>query len=181
MAGVGERIRELREEKGLSQRQLAERCKVARNTIVRTENGTTTPSFELMVRVARELSVDPGELFRTKATALPSTPLTDLSPEELDRRLLGLGSAKEAAKLLDAVRSEELDLEQFLITQLNPKLTRSRIYRAAILDRWTNLADPRGQPFRGTREIANEVADSQEWMRDLFAAKQEASAHQKAG
>ncbi len=177
MAEVGGRIRELRERKQFTQQEFAKRCGVSRNTIVRTESGETTPSFALIVKAAHGLGVDPGELFRPKVTALPRTPLTDTAPEKLDERLSGLGGAKEAGELLDKIREEELDLEQFLITALNPKLLRARLYRAAILDRWTKLTDEQRAPdsnrFKTVSEIAEEIGAAQEWLRGLRQDQEE--------
>jgi len=67
VAGIGGRIRELRGRKGFSQKQLAIRAGVSRNTIVRTETGETVPSSALIVKIARALGAEPGDLFVSPA------------------------------------------------------------------------------------------------------------------
>ena len=46
---IGDRIRELRIEKGLLQRELANRIHVAPNTISQFENGKANPSYEVLI------------------------------------------------------------------------------------------------------------------------------------
>ena len=48
------RIRELREEAGLTQAELADRVDVTRQTILYVEKGEYNPSLELAWRIARE-------------------------------------------------------------------------------------------------------------------------------
>lgn len=52
-----ERIKELREEKGLSQRQLAVEINVSQANISRWENGTQDPSTEWLVNLADYFNV----------------------------------------------------------------------------------------------------------------------------
>ena len=65
---LGERIafhlREARERKGLSQKALAKRCRMARKTVANYEGGRRT-SFEglvLLVRAAGALGIEVGDL-----------------------------------------------------------------------------------------------------------------------
>jgi len=62
MSELGERVRELRLGKGLSQRDLAGRVTVGFPYISKVENGLETPSEETLVALARELDVDADEL-----------------------------------------------------------------------------------------------------------------------
>lgn len=52
MVKFEERIKELREEKGLSQRQLAAEIKASQANISRWENGTQDPSTEWLIALA---------------------------------------------------------------------------------------------------------------------------------
>ncbi len=63
---IGTRLREIRQQLGLTQAQLAERVEVSRQTINYVENGTYCPSTYLALRLARELSVPFEELFYLK-------------------------------------------------------------------------------------------------------------------
>src|SRR5215203_4028202 len=80
--GIGERIRELRGERGWSQREVARRAGLAPNSVALVERGERTPSATTVEKIAHALGVDPGELFKPpKATARPA-------PGDLLKRLL---------------------------------------------------------------------------------------------
>ncbi|WP_044893622.1 helix-turn-helix transcriptional regulator [Bacillus alveayuensis] len=57
------RIKELREQQGLSQGNLAEMCRVSRQTINAIENNKYDPTLELAFRLAKVLRVKVDELF----------------------------------------------------------------------------------------------------------------------
>jgi len=59
---IGARIREIRQEKGMSQPQLANSCNVEISTINRIELGKASPSISLLFRIAEHLGVTPSEL-----------------------------------------------------------------------------------------------------------------------
>ncbi len=52
MVKTGRRIRELRVERGLSQKELAEQIGVAQNTVAQYEKGTAKTSLEVIVNLA---------------------------------------------------------------------------------------------------------------------------------
>jgi transcriptional regulator with XRE-family HTH domain len=56
-AGVGKRIRELREARGLSQTGLARKARIGRVTLARIEAGTQIPTLATLQRLARALGV----------------------------------------------------------------------------------------------------------------------------
>jgi transcriptional regulator with XRE-family HTH domain len=60
---IGSRIRQLREEKGLSQGDIEERTGLLRCYVSRVENGHTVPSLETLERFAAALDVQLYELF----------------------------------------------------------------------------------------------------------------------
>ncbi len=60
---LGERIRELRKAKGLTQEQLAELVGVEPRHISRVEGGYSSPSIERLARIAEILDVPIKELF----------------------------------------------------------------------------------------------------------------------
>lgn len=52
MAKTGQRIKELRNESGLSQKDLADKIGVAQNTVAQYEKGTAKTSLEVLVNLA---------------------------------------------------------------------------------------------------------------------------------
>ena len=60
--GLGSRIRELREEAGLTQEGLAVTAGIGRVTLVRAERGEQSPRFETLVAVGRALGLGVEEL-----------------------------------------------------------------------------------------------------------------------
>jgi transcriptional regulator with XRE-family HTH domain len=72
---VGKRIREVREDYGMSRNELARRVGVAGNHLYMIETDTRTPSLGLLEKVARELRTEPAELLREPA------PLAEVPPE----------------------------------------------------------------------------------------------------
>jgi transcriptional regulator with XRE-family HTH domain len=60
---IGERLREMREEKKLSQGDIEKRTGLLRCYISRVENGHTVPAIETLEKLARALEVPPYQLF----------------------------------------------------------------------------------------------------------------------
>ena len=56
-------IRDKRRELGLSQKELAERCGVSRQTVNAIENDKYDPTLSLAFRLAKELQLTVDELF----------------------------------------------------------------------------------------------------------------------
>ena len=70
---IGKRIREVREEKGLTLRELSDRTGLTLNGISRVELGRTTPTAVTISALARGLGVEPGDLFpKANAPLYPS-------------------------------------------------------------------------------------------------------------
>lgn len=59
---IGENIREARGRKGLTQKQLGERCGMADSAIRRYESDRGNPTIETVKRIAKALEVDPFSL-----------------------------------------------------------------------------------------------------------------------
>ena len=60
---VGQRLRQLRKRRGLSQRALAETCKLSTNAVGLIERGESSPSVSTLHRLAVALEVPIAELF----------------------------------------------------------------------------------------------------------------------
>jgi len=69
-ARVGLRLAELREERGLSQHQLAKATGLSSQYVSRLESGARAPSFKALDKLAATLKVDPSELLRLDPAAL---------------------------------------------------------------------------------------------------------------
>ena len=63
---LGDQLRELRRQAGLSQQELADKAGLSRNTIYRYEAGSDAPALAL-VRICAALNADAGEVL-TRAT-----------------------------------------------------------------------------------------------------------------
>lgn len=85
---LGARIREIREDQGLSQEQLAERVGTAQSTISQLEQGERNPSYRTLRSLAKALGVSVSYL-------LGEAEVEELSPEEelLFREYRGLSDA----------------------------------------------------------------------------------------
>ena len=59
----GENIKFYRKQKGLSQQQFSEQCKIVPNYVSEIENGKKFPSPELIEKIASVLTVSPYVLF----------------------------------------------------------------------------------------------------------------------
>jgi len=58
----GRVLRQVREEKKLTQEKLAELADVDRTYIYRLENGKRSPSLSIILRIAKALKISPGSL-----------------------------------------------------------------------------------------------------------------------
>ena len=63
MRDIGKNIRYLRESKGLTQDQLAEKLFVTRQTISNYETGRTRPDVDMIVSIANVLETDANTVF----------------------------------------------------------------------------------------------------------------------
>ena len=64
MESVGQRIKEMREDREFTQKQLADMIGVAQNTISQYEKGTAKTSIEIIVKLAEVLDTTTDYLLR---------------------------------------------------------------------------------------------------------------------
>lgn len=58
MDNIGELIKSVRKQKGYTQKQLAEKAGVSNNSLIRYENGETSPSIQVLQLISNALGVD---------------------------------------------------------------------------------------------------------------------------
>ena len=68
----GEKVRELRRNKGLSQEELAFRAGIHRNYLGGVERGERNPALDNIAGIAKALDVTPGELLTFKKANQPT-------------------------------------------------------------------------------------------------------------
>ena len=89
---LGERIRELRKIKGISQLELAYDMDMSMNTISGIELGKISPKIETLRKIASKLDVEIGELFNFSHTTAKNK-VTRKKIEEISRKLQDFDTA----------------------------------------------------------------------------------------
>lgn len=69
---IGKRVKEVRTEKGVSQSELAIRCKTSAQYLSQIENGKKQASLQILVAIAEELGVSLNELLNGNQVNNPS-------------------------------------------------------------------------------------------------------------
>jgi len=59
---IGDRLKEIRQRKLMSQRDLAEKSGISQNAIVQIENNRTEPHYRTLRKLIAALEVSPGDL-----------------------------------------------------------------------------------------------------------------------
>jgi len=118
---IGERLRELREEKKLSQGDMEERTGLFRCYVSRVENGHTIPAIETLEKMARALEVPMYQLFYDgeEPPKLPNLPKRKSSDE------IAWGSVGKEARYLSKLRrvlGKANEQDRKLIMQLAQKM-----------------------------------------------------------
>ena len=118
---IGDRLRELREEKKLSQGDMEERTGLFRCYVSRVENGHTIPAIETLEKMARALEVPMYQLFYDgeEPPKLPNLPKRKSSDE------IARGSVGKEARYLSKLRrvlGKANEQDRKLIMQLAQKM-----------------------------------------------------------
>ena len=89
---LGKRIKEIRNKRGLTQEQLAERVEINTPNISYIENGKFYPSYETFVGLVHALDIEPCELFAFDSMAKTPEQLKDemMDAFNKDEKLLRL-------------------------------------------------------------------------------------------
>ncbi len=127
---IGDRLREMREEKKLSQGDIEKRTGLLRCYISRVENGHTVPAIETLEKLARALEVPLYQLFYDgeEPPKLPNLPRRKSSED------IAWGSSGKDGRFLNKLRrllakTEEADRK--LLLHMAQKMARPRNGRAA--------------------------------------------------
>jgi transcriptional regulator with XRE-family HTH domain len=127
---IGDRLREMREEKKLSQGDIEKRTGLLRCYISRVENGHTVPAIETLEKLARALEVPLYQLFYDgeEPPKLPNLPKRKSSED------IAWGSSVKDGRYLNKLRrllakTEEADRK--LLLHMAQKMARPRNGRAA--------------------------------------------------
>jgi len=127
---IGDRLRELREGKNLSQGDIEKRTGLLRCYISRVENGHTVPAIETLEKLARALEIPLYQLFYDGAEP-PKLPNL-LKKKTLDDIAFG-GSGKQATYLhkLRKCLSKAAERDRKLIMVMAQKMANGRGRRAS--------------------------------------------------
>jgi len=127
---IGDRLREMREDKKLSQGDIEKRTGLLRCYISRVENGHTVPAIETLEKLARALEVPLYQLFYDgeEPPKLPNLPKRKSSED------IAWGSSGKDGRFLNKLRrllakTEEADRK--LLLHMAQKMARPRNGRAA--------------------------------------------------
>lgn len=127
---IGDRLRELRENKNLSQGDIEKRTGLLRCYISRVENGHTVPAIETLEKLARALEVPLYQLFYDgeEPPKLPNLLKRKTSDE------IAWGSSGKHARYLHKLRkclSKAAEADRKLIMAMAQKIGNARNRRAA--------------------------------------------------
>jgi transcriptional regulator with XRE-family HTH domain len=104
----GDRLKAIREKRGLTQRELAERCGFNEKQILRYEKGLSEPTADHLTSIAQELSVSADYLLGLVSEPDQRMTEEDLSP--MERKLLVAirqGLIVEALETFTAITKEQ--------------------------------------------------------------------------
>lgn len=125
MIGLGERFRLLREEKGLLQREVAEKLGLTRVAVTNYEQDNRVPDPETLKKIADLFGVSVDYLLgRTDDPAPPATPTVAKDPDEaeLDRVLQEHGVfLRTKGPLTKADKQQVYNFIQFLVQERRRK------------------------------------------------------------
>lgn len=106
MAGqtLGKRLRELRKEAGMTQREVANRVKIDFTYLSKIESGIMYPREDVLVRLARVLGADKDELI-TLAGKVPS----DLAPKLKNKEIVQYLRSYNSKEIIRLLQEKEKD------------------------------------------------------------------------
>ena len=127
---IGDRLRDIREQKKLSQGDIEKKTGLLRCYISRVENGHTVPAIETLEKLARAMEIPMYQLFYDgeEPPKLPNLPKRKSSDG------MAWGSSGKDARFLNKLRrllSKTEDADRKLLLHMAQKMARPRAGRAA--------------------------------------------------
>lgn len=147
VSGVGGRIREMRQARGLTLDALAGQCGIAKPNLSRLENNKVTPTFETLKTIAAALDTHPALLVQKHAWTW--------TQHEFEQWKLGLRSIEGSPLVL--VRAVDM-VKVFLARRPEHRYARTKLLKHA--DR---------APYDA--ELHKHSLDADKWAREVAAAK----------
>ncbi len=126
---TGSKIKELRKEKGLTQKQLSEKCGMYESQIRKYENGNANPKIETLQKIAGALEVPLYKLLQSDETIKidgKETHPIDLTafnnPKDINNIIKSINSNKPIPtsaikELVEAANPEDIETDEALIKQ----------------------------------------------------------------
>jgi transcriptional regulator with XRE-family HTH domain len=103
MDHVGQRIRKIREDKGIKQNALARFAGVSGNTLYLIEHGERNPSLSTLERIAGALGVHTSELFPKDLTAINLPPVRSFALETVEANVIEAVRPKSRVELNESI------------------------------------------------------------------------------
>ena len=131
---IGDRLREMREAKNISQGDIEKRTGLLRCYISRVENGHTVPAIETLEKLARALEVPLYQLFYDGEEP-PSLPIL---PKGKSSEVNAWGNSGKDARFLSKLRrllSKTKEDDRKLVLYMTEKMTKRKGGRAASSNR----------------------------------------------
>ncbi len=127
---IGDRLRDMREQRKLSQGDIEKRTGLLRCYISRVENGHTVPAIETLEKLARAMEIPMYQLFYDgeEPPKLPNLPKRKSSDD------VAWGSSGKDARFLNKLRrllSKTEEADRKLLLHMAQKMARPRAGRAA--------------------------------------------------
>lgn len=107
---VGRSIKKLRNEKGYTQTQLAEKIQLSKQGIIKIENGTSNPNSSTITKLAEVFEVTPNEILGIYYTGIPFNYQTSIARN--------IRTYRENAEMTTEVLAKQTDLTTELINEI---------------------------------------------------------------
>jgi len=114
----GDRLKQLRLDRGYTREELSEFAGIGSNQVYRYENNLTDPPTDILVRLSKTLGVTADYLLGMTDNPSGEIHMSDLSDDE--QNLIAAYRQKRAAVLLEAATRIVQDQEQSRISPLKP-------------------------------------------------------------
>jgi transcriptional regulator with XRE-family HTH domain len=126
---IGQRLRELRESKNLSQGHIEKRTGLLRCYISRVENGHTVPAVDTLGKLARALEIPMYRLFYEGKEPPEKLKLPPIETAEWGTKGSEAGELRSLAKLLSRMKKKDQNLLLGLAQRMagRPRTKRARV------------------------------------------------------